>query len=270
MRTIAWTVAAVLTAALLSLPLWLQGQADVTSMTPQAELQFTERVVDAVRRGDTKAVMTDMVPENRPSDPGIVAKLGALFPKGTSQIEVTAWRTTIATGHIERTMIELVYDYGSAGLIRVQALLDKTNGALRLAGIDIRAFPAAAARANDFRLPTLWSDPRWPLLALAAALDVLAFGTLILCLVNANIRWRWRWLWLLFIAAGLIRVNLDWVTLQYQVMLLNFMAPPAGFYRFAAYGPWVLSLALPVGAVVYWTRARRWARESEAHRVATF
>jgi len=72
---------------------------------------------------------------------------------------------------------------------------------------------------------------------------------------------RRAWLWGPFIALGLVRLKLNWSTGALAIQPLAFNILGSGLFRPSATGPWILQVALPVGAVLFLWRRRRWRRE---------
>jgi hypothetical protein len=62
-----------------------------------------------------------------------------------------------------------------------------------------------------------------------------------------------KWLWVLFILFGVMQFTLDWNTGQHQIgyYALNLFSASAVAQP---YGSWVLSVSLPLGALVYLVR----------------
>lgn len=243
---------------------------DVSEYVPARDVTAAKHAAEAIRTQNFADLNAMLAPEFGEPDSAAFAKMGSFVPnKPVKDVTVAFFQVQTANG-MRTTRIDLYYDYGAGGVSQVQTLLSDMGPEPKLMGIHVNLFPAAAVQAFEFHWPARWNDPRWGLLAIAAALDLFAFITFGLCAINSEIRWRWRWLWMLLALVSVGRLNISWMTLQVEWLIVNATVPPAGFYRFAAYAPWILSLSLPVGAAVYWARVRSWKRERVERPVAAF
>lgn len=112
-------------------------------------------------------------------------------------------------------------------------------------------------------------------LVLATANFVFIIGTLIACGRDRHIPRR-KWLWMVFIAFGLWGVTLNWTTGDispnfidlnpqtgsFNLSLLKFQLLGTEFGKSGVYAPWLISMGLPGGALLYWWRRRKWVSGS--------
>ena len=70
-------------------------------------------------------------------------------------------------------------------------------------------------------------------------------------------RVRRRWLWIPFILIGFGQVRLDWTTGQWDVQPLSFSLLGAGGMRASSYAALVLTVSIPLGAIVFLILRRR-------------
>jgi len=67
---------------------------------------------------------------------------------------------------------------------------------------------------------------------------------------------RRKWAWVLFVLFGVGTMTVDWTSATWGFNPVSFVlfsgGASAGFY-----GPWTISIALPLGALVYLWRRRR-------------
>jgi hypothetical protein len=92
---------------------------------------------------------------------------------------------------------------------------------------------------------------------------VLAYGvavalfTLVVLIVAAKTKMRRRkWLWILFILFGVGKFSVNWTTGQWGIALLVVqlfsVSSQAEFF-----GPWIISVSLPIGAILFLLRRNR-------------
>jgi hypothetical protein len=63
--------------------------------------------------------------------------------------------------------------------------------------------------------------------------------------------WKWKWIWLLFIALAFLPVYLDWTGGRAFIRLLGVLILGVSFMK-VKYGPLVLAVGIPVGALVFY------------------
>lgn len=93
-------------------------------------------------------------------------------------------------------------------------------------------------------------------LLLTAACAAVSLGSAIFIATRRRMPNRWRWVLLSLLGVGAFRLN--WATGAIDVGLLRGQLASAGFLRAGPVAPWILSFAVPVGALVGLTRYRRW------------
>lgn len=65
-----------------------------------------------------------------------------------------------------------------------------------------------------------------------------------------------KWLWMIFIALGFVQFTFNWTTGGLGVQPVSMLLFGAGFVRAGPYGPLILQLAIPVGAIVFLAKRR--------------
>lgn len=85
---------------------------------------------------------------------------------------------------------------------------------------------------------------------------------------------RRKWLWVIAILVGLPKFSINWTTGEIGGFITTagggFQIHPSlqllgiGYNRFGEYGPWFVSLSLPLGALIFLWRRRKLTRPKEA------
>lgn len=135
--------------------------------------------------------------------------------------------------------------------------LHRTTEGLLVEAMNVTPLKRSVEEINAF---TLEGRPAWMLAMLPGMVLVPAFivFTLVACARTRGVPRKWAWM--LFIAFGIGGVTVDWangaVALQFAVYLLG-----ASFVSPGVAGPWFLTLAFPLGAVMFWVRRRGWRND---------
>ena len=143
------------------------------------------------------------------------------------------------------------------------AVEDGGPQATGMSWFDVRSMASPITGANDFGTV----PPSAGRVAFVAAMAlVLAFVVVTAGFVVADRGLARRWLWIPFVLCGMWGLTMDWTTGAvspnfvsvreggFRVSPITFTLLGASVERTAYARPWVLEVALPVGALVYWGR----------------
>jgi hypothetical protein len=72
-----------------------------------------------------------------------------------------------------------------------------------------------------------------------------------------------KWLWILFILMGVVRFKLYWTDGNLSI-IPGLQLLGAGYVRIGLLGPWFLSASLPIGAIAFLLRRRKWLAQANA------
>ena len=142
--------------------------------------------------------------------------------------------------------IVLEYKYRSDRLIFNVALL-KENGRISIMGMHLTCIPDSFLDENRFTL--LKKGPsQYLILTLGIGITVFSVYALVLC-ISARIGSR-KWVWAAFILVGFTKLAVNWTTGELRfdfpaLVLLWVDALPAD------YGPWTISISVPLGAILF-------------------
>jgi hypothetical protein len=146
-------------------------------------------------------------------------------------------------------------------VVRVETTLVRSasSEAWRVQGLHVRVAQRAELAANAF---TLNGKPAGFLafIAAVALIPLVLWATALCALFWKNL--KHRWLWVLFICIGAGQVSMNGATGAIGVMPISIQLFGSGAtWSGSAFEPWIFSLSLPVGALVFWvTRLGQSAR----------
>lgn len=72
-----------------------------------------------------------------------------------------------------------------------------------------------------------------------------------------------KWLWVIFILLGVSAIQLNWTTGQFAFQLLNVNLLGASAGAAGPHAPWVISASIPLGAIIFWIKRKRYIRLSK-------
>lgn len=237
------------------------------SAVPQEADRAARAYLALVVAGETDSAARQVaVPPGAPDVRPILAELSALL-RGTNVdsahlIGAHTFHSTVIGAESQRR-VSLSYELRAEKGWRVATINSRDSaGVLRIEGFHVDTLAAPLAELNAFDLSG--KPPLYYVWLVAAAF---AFLT---CVVAAVVVARTRgmprrWLWAALSLIGLVKFSLNWTTGAYSVQPIAFQVLAFGFQRAIPVGPWIVSFALPILAVVALVRRRRWLRSSSSH-----
>lgn len=220
-------------------------------LIPQEEARQAQVFVAKIAARDYAAIDEALVPALK--TPDLVPRLeemSRMLPPGPPTSVKTVGANTLMAGGVTTYEITLEYEYPDTRLLAAVAM-ERHDDKLQLKGINFVPRTQSLEEENRFTL-----DGKGPLhylvLALAVAIPLFVLYALVLC---ARTRFpRRKWLWLLFVAVGLVQFHFNWSTGDWGVQPLSFLLLGSGFAKSGPYAPWIFTIALPVGAIVFLLR----------------
>jgi hypothetical protein len=97
---------------------------------------------------------------------------------------------------------------------------------------------------------------QYGVLTLAVGVAIFTLCVLVVC-IRTKLKRR-KWLWILFILFGFGKLSVNWATGQWGIQVLAAQLFSASTYA-DFFGPWIISVSLPIGAMVF-LRFRRTLR----------
>jgi hypothetical protein len=127
------------------------------------------------------------------------------------------------------------------------------NSTRKAIGFRLQKLPASLAEINKFTLKGK-TFAHFTVLLNMIGVPLFVVYALIKCI---RTRIRRKWLWMLFILVGIGALELNWTTGQMRLEALSIQLLGASFLRQGFYGPWILGISFPLGAVMFLRRRRK-------------
>ncbi len=205
--------------------------------------------IDALRHGKLDELEARLHPSlNRQQAHTELLKMQAMLPPG----EPDAVKLIGAHKNINNGVhsANIVYQYTYGPRFWMMGCVTISDEAHTILAIEVRALPTSYEEMSRFELRGK-SAFQYGVLVAAVVFIVMTLVALIRCIMDKNL--RRKWLWILFILLGFGQLSVDWNTGAsefHSLYLLLFSASAES----SGYGPWIVSIALPVGAAVYLIR----------------
>lgn len=148
------------------------------------------------------------------------------------------------------------FGYDSNWIVANVAWHELPNGQREIIGLNAQPLTASLQEINGFSFKKARAA-HYLFLAAMIAVPLFIITTLIVC-IRTKIARR-KWLWLIFILVGIASVSFNWTTgkagiAPFSVQLLGF-----GAVASSVYSPWIISVSVPFGAVIFWIKRRKLA-----------
>jgi hypothetical protein len=248
-------------------------------MTPVYEQSLAIHCVDLLQEGKIDEVAEQFDPSVVGS--GTTEKLAAIAkvfpdraPVSVKTVDVTTWHQQNATF---RT-VTLEYGFApqakpTSGVTElvprtwlfVQLTTKNVGGARTVVGLAVTPSAESIEAINAFTLANKGMT-QYIALCLAVLIPIFGLYVAILCF-KAKIGYA-KWFWLASMMIGIGNLSVNWTTGQwsFNLMSLTFRAPfgPSSISA-SPYGPWMISIAAPVGAIAFLQYRRRLNGPARAH-----
>lgn len=224
------------------------SQADlVEKFASEDDKKRVTECIDQLRSGDIASIEKQIDPSLRsPQLHDTLVQLAEAMPDDEpDSVKLVGVQTNVNNG--VRTA-NLTYEFNFGGnWLWANCAFKKDGEMLTIIGVSVQPQPGPWEEQSQFRLEDKPASSYAVLVA--ACLAVLVSVTaLILCIMHRGLRHKWAWI--IFILLGIGTLTLDWNSGEMTYAMLHFQLLSAGVTG----APWVVSVALPLGALVYLAR----------------
>ena len=203
--------------------------------------------IEKLRARDFEALENEIDPSIKPAD--LRSKLegmAASIPQGEPTSRKLVGAHSFSTP--DSKTLNTTFEYGFGGRwVLINVALKDQNGKRTIVGLNVNPQTQSLEEQNRFTFADKTSK-HYAVFAWAIAAALLSLTSLIVC-VRTKLPGR-KWPWVLFIILGVGKLSLNWATGEVAVAPLSVQLFSAGAAA-ALYGPWVVSISLPLGAVVF-------------------
>ncbi|MEO8997644.1 MAG: hypothetical protein ABI227_06765, partial [Rhodanobacter sp.] len=233
----------------------------IDRFSPKNEMVIAKATLTDLRHGDIAAVKARLLPTLRDGD-GIDAQLRALvgyFPAGEPRSVKTVGANTLSRNGTETISLTFEYQFDT-GWVLGNVVFLQTGGSSLIEGIHVQRMEQALEQANTFTLAGQ-DATHWLMAALVCLVPLFCLFTFVLCLRTPFK--RRKWLWAIFTLLGVVIVRMNWTTgaigcSPFYIQLFG------GSATRGLYGPWILGVSFPLGAVWFLLRRRALMRDAAA------
>lgn len=241
-------------------------QAMLEKFASPAEQDTAKTFIDHLRHHDYDAI--EKAADSSIAGPSLNATLNemaALMPS-SPPVSVTLVGAQRFTSTAEGSIVNLTFEYHFSDRYVIANLATKLkNEQLSIVGFHVYPESESLESQNRFK----WSGKSVLQYAVLIYAICVALFTVVVLVVAAKTKMRRRkWLWILFVLFGVGKFSVNWTTGQWGVTLLVVQLFSASSYA-DFYGPWIISVSLPIGAIIFLLRRNTIRIRDEEKAVAT-
>jgi len=228
---------------------------------PKEEAALAKRAIAQLAARDYASVEAQLNATLR--TPDVRSKLEEMakqLPSGEPKSIRTVGAHTHTTNSVIRYDLTFEYEYADAWLV-ANAVLERRDGQVTFQGLHFTPRTHSLLSENEFSFHGK-GLLHYVVFALAIAVPLFIIYALVVC-ARTKMAKR-KWLWLLFIAIGLVQFQFNWTTGAWAVQPLSFALLGAGFAKSGPVAPYIFTVAIPLGAILFLARRRTFLPPDDA------
>lgn len=141
--------------------------------------------------------------------------------------------------------------------------IDTIDEQKQVFGVNVNPIPKSLGELNAFTFAGK-SILFYVILIAAVIIPLFMLFSLIVC-IRTKMKKR-KWLWVIFIIFGFGALSLNWTTGQLNFNPLNLQLLGAGCFKPGLYAQWTISIAFPLGAILFLIRRKKLIKEPEENK----
>ena len=221
----------------------------------QADQQAARGYIDLLRQHKFDQIEKDIDPSIKTAKlHDTLVKMAAALPAQNPMSVKIVSANTFSSLSLTKDNLTFEYQFPDRWML-INVALQKKNGVSTIIGFRVNALPDSLENINRFSLGGK-NIFQYAVLVLSALAVIVSLYALVLC-ARTRIAKR-KWLWILFILLGVGKISVNWTTGQWGFMPLSIqLFSVAAFSQL--YGPWIISVSFPLGAVWFLLRRKQLA-----------
>ncbi len=227
---------------------------------PEAESEFARAHFNLYRLGEVDQIVSEL--SGSIVDDEIREKVEEIVDYVPDEEPISyevVGSNTVSSGKARTVNLTIQYEYPDEWLL-FSVSVDASSTPFKVNSVNAQLMEQSLGEINAFHLAQ--NGLTGILFVLfGVAVPVFCIAVFVVCLKTPIPRGKWRWA--IFTLLGAMTFEINWTTGQTFFNPISVQLLGAGFARSGFYGPWVLSVAVPFGALVFLAKRRKWLSEAE-------
>lgn len=225
-------------------------------VVPAYDETFARERIDQLRQRRFEPIERELDPSISDSDPNLqdtLNKMAGMFPteepKSIKVVDVKFVSEQNSSTHT----LTLEYEFSQIWLL-VNISIKRIDGIATIGAFNVTPMAESLESVNGFSLVGK-SGLQYVILVLAIAGPIFCLYALVVCLRTKH--QNFKWMWAIFILLGIGSLAVNWTTGELNFTPLAVHIPCASATEVPAYGPWMVAVSMPLGAVLFVIKRRR-------------
>ena len=228
-------------------------QAMFEKLIPKKEAAFARQIYLQLAAKDYASIEKQLDPKAQaPSARAVLEQMAAIFPAEEPKSINTVASNRSTVNAVTTYNLKFEYEYSGVWLL-ADVVLQRSGDQLTILGLHVNPMKQSLKAVNRFTFEGK-SPVQYIIFVLAVVVPLFIVCVLVLC-IRTPIAKR-KWLWLVFVAIGFVQLSVNWTDGSYGIQPLSFALLGAGFFRAGPYAPFILNVAIPIGAIVFLVKRR--------------
>jgi len=229
--------------------------------TPKEEVEYSKKYLALFQSRDFEAIAAPLNPELKTDQlQSQLEQVAKFFPLDKPKNIDLVGSQTLTNGDKWQGSITFQYEFPSSWLIASINLERFGQGELIVNGINVYPIQDSLETLNKFTLKEK-SPVHYLFFVLAIIIPLFILFTFVTCL-RTPIKKR-KWLWAIFILFGFVQFTINWTSGAINFKPISFMLFGAGYFYANKFAPLMLSVAIPVGAVIFWLKRGKFIQDNK-------
>jgi hypothetical protein len=236
-------------------------EAMMERLIPKEEVEFSKKYLSLFQSRNFEEISKPLNPQLKTEKlQSQLEQVAQFFPPDPPKNIELVGSNTFKSGDKWEANITFQYEFPSSWLIASINLERIGDGDLIVNGVNVNPIRDSLTNINKFTFKGK-SPIHFIFLVLVGFLPLFIIFTFITCL-RTPIKKR-KWLWAIFVLWGYGQFSINWTTGVGSIKPFYFQLLGAGFMSAGKYAPWILSISIPLGAILFWIRKGEMAQKQE-------
>ncbi|WP_194755486.1 hypothetical protein [Aliidiomarina indica] len=228
-------------------------------LVSEQESDFAREYLTRLKAKDVEYVRSFLTPElaAQVSDALILDVANYFYPGEPKSVELIGYQVYIIN-NLREVSITFEYEFES-GWNLVNVVLNSREDEYEV--LDFHVYQTEGSQSSLHAFDLAEKSPiQYAVLLMAIAVPIFILVTLVAC-IRTPVPSK-KWLWIIFIAVGIGSIQVNWTTAEYAIQLFNIQFFGASAFSAGASAPWIISAAVPWGAIIFWFKRRKYLEQT--------
>jgi hypothetical protein len=219
-------------------------------MVPDEDEKLAKECLKALSMRDFETVKSQLDPQFvKPGIESDISETADMLDHGVPlSLELVGCNVFSSSGK-RRSSLTYQYQFPDSWVL-ASVTVDTVNGNQKVFGVSVQPIPKSLRELNAFTFADK-DVQHYVMLILSMAIPLFILITLVIC-IRTKLKKR-KWLWIIFILLGFGKLGLNWTTGQilYNPLSVNVQLFGVAVFKQGLYAPWIISISLPLGAIIF-------------------